>query len=139
MTSYGRRRFLTLCLGAISATLGAAALWPVWRYLAPGDEGGRREKMAVPRERVPVGGAYFVQHQGHPSVLVQPAPGEFLAFSAICTHLGCVIQWRADQGEFLCPCHGGRFSSQGKVLGGPPPRPLEPIPLTLEKDRILLG
>lgn len=135
----GRRRFLGLCLGAITATLGAAALWPMWRYLAPGDESGSRGKTAVPRARVPVGGVLFIQHHGHPSVVVQHAPGEFIAFSAICTHLGCVIQWLADKGEFLCPCHGGRFSTRGKVLGGPPPRPLDPIPVTLEGERILLG
>jgi cytochrome b6-f complex iron-sulfur subunit len=134
-----RRRFLGLCLGAVTTTLAAAALWPVWRYLAPGEESGKQEKTAIPRERVPVGGVHFFLLHGHPSVLIQHAPGEFLAFSAICTHLGCVIQWIADKGEFLCPCHGGRFSAQGKVLGGPPPRPLEPIPCTLAGDRILVG
>jgi len=135
----GRRRFLSLCLGAVTATLAAAALWPVWRYLAPGEESGKQARTAVPRERVPVGGVHFFLHHGHPSVLIQHAPGEFLAFSAICTHLGCVIQWLADKGEFLCPCHGGSFSAQGKVLGGPPPRPLESIPCTLAGDRILVG
>lgn len=139
MVNFDRRRFLGLGLGAITATLAAAALWPVWRYLAPGEESGARDKTAVPRERVPAGGALFIQHQGHPSVLVQYAPGEFLAFSAICTHLGCIIQWHADKSEFLCPCHGGRFSAQGKVLGGPPPRPLDPIAVTLDGDRVLLG
>ncbi|MBI4615377.1 MAG: Rieske (2Fe-2S) protein [Planctomycetes bacterium] len=48
-----------------------------------------------------------------------------LAFSGACTHLGCNIAWNPSTGEFECPCHGGRFSRAGEVLGGPPRRPLD--------------
>jgi nitrite reductase/ring-hydroxylating ferredoxin subunit len=50
-----------------------------------------------------------------------------VALSAVCTHLGCVVAWQDQAGEFLCPCHGGRFSADGQVLGGPPPKPLETL------------
>lgn len=139
MHAEGRRKFLAILLGGITATLTAAALWPTWRFLAPPRELGEQEKTAVPRESIPESGVLFFQHHGHPSVLVRQSPGEFLAFSAICTHLGCIIQWLPEKTEFLCPCHAGRFSPGGKVLGGPPPKPLDALPLTLSGDQILVG
>lgn len=134
-----RRFFLTVMLGGIGAALAAIAAWPVWRYLSPREGVGEREKIAISKAQVEVGGAHFFQFSGHPAVVLQNAPGNFLAFSAICTHLGCIIQWQADKGEFLCPCHAGRFSSEGQVLGGPPPKPLDPLPVTLAGDQILIG
>jgi cytochrome b6-f complex iron-sulfur subunit len=72
-------------------------------------------------------------------VLLQPTAGEFLALSAVCTHLGCIVKWVADSEEFLCPCHGGRFSPAGQVLGGPPPKPLAVYGVSIEGDEILIG
>lgn len=43
------------------------------------------------------------------------------ALSATCSHLGCTVRWNSEASEFQCPCHGGRFSASGEVLGGPPP------------------
>jgi cytochrome b6-f complex iron-sulfur subunit len=51
--------------------------------------------------------------------------GGFLAISAICTHLHCIVNWNAAIKEFECPCHGGKFNQLGEVLAGPPPRPLD--------------
>jgi menaquinol-cytochrome c reductase iron-sulfur subunit len=50
--------------------------------------------------------------------------GGFTAFAVNCTHLGCPVNWLADAKIFLCPCHGGVFTEQGEVAGGPPLRPL---------------
>ncbi|MGE5072077.1 MAG: ubiquinol-cytochrome c reductase iron-sulfur subunit, partial [Anaerolineae bacterium] len=40
-------------------------------------------------------------------------------------HLGCTVSWKEDAQAFLCPCHDAKFSKEGVVLGGPPPRPLD--------------
>jgi Rieske Fe-S protein len=50
---------------------------------------------------------------------------ETLVLSNKCTHLGCHVNWHADKQEFICPCHDAQFDIDGKVLGGPPPRPLD--------------
>jgi Rieske Fe-S protein len=42
-----------------------------------------------------------------------------------CTHLGCTVNWKDEDNAFLCPCHDAKFDVTGKVLGGPPPRPLD--------------
>jgi cytochrome b6-f complex iron-sulfur subunit len=72
-------------------------------------------------------------------VILQSAPGTFFAYSAICTHLGCIVQWLPEQREFLCPCHAGRFAPDGRVLSGPPPRPLDPLPVMVVDNRLLIG
>jgi Rieske Fe-S protein len=56
--------------------------------------------------------------------VTKQADGTFLALSSACTHLGCAILWVPSRSDYECPCHGGRFSSTGSVLGGPPRNPL---------------
>ena len=134
-----RRKFLYTMLGALGAMLGAASAWPVFRFLSPLEAGSGEAQVAIPRGEVVAGKAHFFQHRGKPAVVLQPTPGNFVAFSAVCTHLGCVVAWQEQAGEFLCPCHGGRFSAEGQVLGGPPPRPLEPLVVALDGDQLKIG
>jgi menaquinol-cytochrome c reductase iron-sulfur subunit len=54
-------------------------------------------------------------------------------YSPICTHLGCYYKWDAGTGHFECPCHESVFSADGKVLGGPAPRPLDTLPVKIDK------
>ncbi len=61
--------------------------------------------------RTPSGAAVVVTRQGE---------GEFLALSSTCPHLGCQVNWEANNNRFLCPCHNGTFDSTGKGTGGPP-------------------
>jgi cytochrome b6-f complex iron-sulfur subunit len=126
-------------LGGIGLVISAAAAWPVWRFLSPRADAGKLAKITIPRADVPLGGAHFFSFHGKPAVVLQAGPGQFAAFSAVCTHLGCVIKWVQEKGEFLCPCHAGRFSVEGKVLGGPPPAPLEILPVSLVDDQLLVG
>jgi Rieske Fe-S protein len=61
------------------------------------------------------------------------------AFSPVCTHLGCYVNWDNNRKEFLCPCHGGRYSIEGAVIAGPPPKPLVRLPHKIEAGKIYLG
>ena len=63
---------------------------------------------------VKVGSAWVVRNQG-----------EFLAFSSVCPHLGCAVDYDADRGEFVCPCHKSAFAMDGTVKSGPSPRALD--------------
>ena len=49
----------------------------------------------------------------------------YRALSATCQHLGCSVKWEAKKKQFQCPCHGGLYDREGRVVAGPPPRPLE--------------
>lgn len=134
-----RRKFIVGALGALGALGAGLAAYPVFRYLSPQAQGGGKGRVTIPRNRVGTDQAHFFQFQGHPAVVLQRSPGVFIAFSAICTHLGCIVQWVPEKGEFLCPCHGGRFAGDGRVLGGPPPKALTTIPVALSGDNLLIG
>lgn len=64
--------------------------------------------------------------------------GEVVAFSPICTHLGCGYRWSDADQQFLCPCHNSVFDLEGKVLAGPAPRPLDTLPTKIEGDRLFI-
>ena len=64
---------------------------------------------------------------------------DFIAMSNICTHLGCRVRWIADKEIFLSPCHNGVFDREGKVISGPPPRPLDRFEVKIENNQLLIG
>jgi Rieske Fe-S protein len=64
---------------------------------------------------------------------------EVIAISAGCTHLGCIVTWDEDQNIFKCPCHDGRYDSEGRVISGPPPAPLKRHQAKIEDGKILLS
>lgn len=61
---------------------------------------------------------------------------EFIAFSMVCTHLGCPVRWLATADLFMCPCHGGVFYADGRVASGPPPRPLSRYPVRVYNGQV---
>ncbi|MBE0500265.1 MAG: ubiquinol-cytochrome c reductase iron-sulfur subunit [Desulfuromonadales bacterium] len=134
-----RRKFLAVLLGLVGAALTGFFAWPVLRFLAPAESVQGAGKVQVAKSLVPVGEAHLFSFNGRPAVLLQKKPGEFIALTAVCTHLGCIVKWVQDDQELLCPCHGGRFSAEGVVLSGPPPSPLERYPVSLQDDQILIG
>lgn len=86
-----------------------------------------------------VGGSLVFTYPGEhdTAVLVRTAESEFVAFSQKCTHLSCAVIPRLDEGVFHCPCHEGIFELRtGRVLAGPPPRPLPRIMLEIRDGGI---
>ena len=51
----------------------------------------------------------------------------YRALSATCTHLGCRVTWNEGKSQYICPCHGGVYDREGKVVAGPPPEPLQRV------------
>lgn len=64
--------------------------------------------------------------------------GSVLALWQRCTHLGCTVPWRSDEGQFHCPCHSSLFNAKGEVIGGPAPRPLDLFPLEIVDGSIVV-
>ena len=71
--------------------------------------------------------------------VVKTGTGEVIAFSPICTHLGCAYHWDAGKGDFVCPCHTSEFSIDGEVLSGPAPRALDRFDTKIENAKLWLG
>lgn len=90
---------------------------------------------------VPVGQArsFTDPATGNPAWMVHPSGNTFVAFSAVCTHAGCPVQYDAPTVQFVCPCHGGVYDARtGSVRSGPPPAPLQRIPVTVANGRLLV-
>jgi Rieske Fe-S protein len=89
------------------------------------------------KAEIPVGGGKIYADQK--VVVTQPAAGQFKAFSATCTHMGCTVA-EISGGEIHCPCHGSAFSiADGSVKNGPASRPLAAKQVTVQGDSITLA
>jgi cytochrome b6-f complex iron-sulfur subunit len=111
---------LVACSGGSSSSGGGGASGPI-----------------VALADVPVGGAVAAKDgSGAPIVVAQPTAGKAVAFSAICTHMGCQV---APAGKRLdCPCHGSQYdAATGAVLRGPAPRPLPPVAVKVENGQVV--
>ncbi len=95
--------------------------------------GGGGEALASAGD-VPVGGCFVVE--ASKIVLTQPTAGDFKAFTAVCTHQGCLVK-ASSEGEIPCPCHGSSFSlDDGSPLSGPATEALAPVEITVDGDAI---
>ena len=104
----------------------------------PTDGGGAGAEEIAKLADIPVGGSISATLDGKPILVAQPTEGTVVAFSAICTHKGCVVA--PDAAEFACPCHGSRYASAtGEVTAGPASRPLDPVTVTVEGDSVTAG
>lgn len=134
-----RRDFLgwIIKLGLFTTLTGMLApalayLWPVTRR---GPAGGLSDVCA--EEDIPVWGGKKVIIAGS-AILVIRTPQAFKAYSAICTHLGCLVAWDDKKREIICPCHAGLFDLEGKVVAGPPPRPLPSHEVSVINGRVMV-
>ena len=71
-------------------------------------------------------------------VMLSKTGAEIRALSGICTHLGCVVQWKPEIKRFVCPCHQGVYNIDGQVISGPPPRPLQSLKVVIKGDQVLV-
>ena len=83
------------------------------------------------------GGAVKFKDAGSPAVLVRLENGDFVAYSAVCTHQGCTVAYK--KGQLACPCHGSVFdpADGAAVIAGPAPKPLPEIPVKVENGDIV--
>ena len=94
--------------------------------------------MAIASEsEVAPGSAFEFKDSGNPAVLVHLDNGDFVAYSAVCTHQGCTVAYKG--GELACPCHGSVFdpADGAAVVAGPAPRPLPEIPVKVEGGEVV--
>jgi cytochrome b6-f complex iron-sulfur subunit len=131
-----RRDFLNeVSFGALAiAGLGATAV--TLQYFSPNVlfEPSAKFRAGSP-ELYPVDSVTFLQDQ---QVYIVRTKDGFYAVSAVCTHLGCITQWKPEAEQIACPCHGSKFKREGSKIEGPAPRPLPHFSITLTADGELL-
>lgn len=138
----GRRPFLEVLLGFSLFSTLVGVLTPVVGYLIPpstGSKAGSERVKVGTTSDIPIGGGKIVAVGNKPVIVTNTDQG-VNAFSAICTHLGCIVVWDDTRKAILCPCHDGWFNAiTGVVMSGPPPSPLASVPVIVDGEDIYIG
>lgn len=137
----GRRRIIQWVLGGgMAATLGAV-LYPLIRFLVP-PEAARREVNEASGGKTsdlrPNAGK-IVRFGTRPVLLIRIDESQWRAYSAVCTHLGCTVQYQERERRIWCACHGGTYDLNGRVISGPPPRPLESYVVHVRGEEVIIS
>ena len=145
-----RRRLLAAVVAGAGAGIGGTLAAVAARFL--GGSAGRAEVSPVAvgpesafasAEPVEVTLAYSrpdawrTEDRRETAFLVRRPEG-LVAFSSICTHLGCSVHWDSAAALFKCPCHGGAYRPDGTVAAGPPPRPLARLPIEIRAGQVFV-
>jgi cytochrome b6-f complex iron-sulfur subunit len=135
-----RRGFLDWVVGLCSAITGAALAIPALLYLWPAARGsGASGAVEVEGAAGMAAGSSKMVQVGSTAVIVVRGRSGFKAFSAVCTHLGCLVKWNPTDKRFQCPCHAAVFDENGKVVSGPPPAPLPPFKVKEVEDKVYVS
>jgi cytochrome b6-f complex iron-sulfur subunit len=137
-----RRRFMRLLLGFSLISTVTMIVTPIIGFLIPKPSegaGGGGKVLAAKSADLPAGTGKVVAMGSAPVIVVNNADAGVKAFSAVCTHLGCIVEYDETLRQIHCPCHDGRFNpASGAVVSGPPPQPLKPVNVAVEGDSIYL-
>jgi menaquinol-cytochrome c reductase iron-sulfur subunit len=135
-----RRDFIKLTTAAVGSVIGAVIGLPAIAYMVdPAFKSGGKDawvplgKMETFETGKPIPASFTRSTvngwektvNSYGVFVIKRSETEALVLSNKCTHLGCHVNWNADKGEYICPCHDAQFGANGEVLGGPPPRPLD--------------
>lgn len=132
------RRLIDFLLGFSIVGLVTSMVYPIVRYMSPPQipEPVESKVLAAKRgELAPNSGKVFAFGRD-PAILIRKPNGDYAAFTAICTHLSCTVQYRSDLQLIWCACHNGRYDLNGINTSGPPPRPLQPYQVKLQGQDI---
>jgi len=124
-------------IGAVAVVIGEL-IAGTFAFLWPKKKEGKGEKIFIAGKvnDFKVGDIIYFRKE---RVYVQRLEQGFIAFSAICTHLKCIVNWNEVKKMFECPCHGAKFNPNGEVLEGPPPRPLDLLKLQIVEEKIVVN
>jgi cytochrome b6-f complex iron-sulfur subunit len=133
---FDRRRFLDALLTVGFVSTAAAIAYPVGRFLVPPASGEAATESAVAGRLAALrpNSAAIFKFGSKPGIVVRTADGEVRAFSAVCTHLDCTVQFKADTTQLWCACHNGTYDLGGNVVSGPPPRGLEKFTVNMRGE-----
>ncbi len=122
-----RRLWIDVLLGSSFVAWAGAVVYPIVRYLTPAKDGGGTNKATLTeaQEKEIQASGFVIARLGSDRVIVLKGKDQKLrALSAKCTHEGCTVQFVKADGIVWCACHNGKFALDGRVISGPPPRPL---------------
>jgi cytochrome b6-f complex iron-sulfur subunit len=142
--SMNRKTFLRVAAGGVGFCYAAALGYPVYRYLASPVE--KAAGMTVVSEvtlpeakKLALGSALMFRFGPRISMLIHHKDDSWVAMEAVCTHLGCTVQYESAKDRIYCACHGGTYNSHtGANIAGPPPKPLPQLVVKVTADAVVV-
>jgi len=138
----GRRNFLNWFLGTTAGAFLVSVTYPLSRYLIPPEvteSTASTVTLSIKPSEVKVNSGQIFRFGSQPAILVKDTNGELKAFTAVCTHLACTVQYRSDISQIWCACHNGHFDLNGRNVEGPPPKPLEQFVVNVRADQVVVS
>ena len=134
-----RRRVLGILLAVLGSTAAGSLAYPLLRFFAPPAKDNKAKSISIKKSDIFLGEAREIVFNNSPVIVINRHEKGFVAFSKVCTHLGCLVEYDRGLRKLVCPCHAGTFDLDGNVLSGPPPRPLPVISVKVEGDLVIIG
>lgn len=143
-TPIKRRGFVKWMVGGIAGLWTMMAAYPVFRYLKSGATEAPQQAVSSVNvgsvKELPVNAGKNFKFGSTPALVVHGEDGEFHAYKAVCTHLGCTVQYNPEKSRIWCACHGGQYdAATGQNIAGPPPKPLEALKVDVHDDQITVS
>ena len=138
---HSRRSFLDTILNISVIAWLISILYPIFQYFkipAEAESVPTSVVAAKVNELQPNQGKVF-RFGNQPAILVRTADGQWKAFSAVCTHLQCTVQYRTDLEKVWCACHNGLYDLNGANISGPPPRPLQEFKVATKGEEVIIS
>jgi len=139
-----RRAFVGAAAAAGLCYIGAIG-YPIYRYLASpaemaASESAVREVTLDKAQELPENSALMFKFGSSPAMLIHGKDDLWVAFSAVCTHLGCTVKFEPEQNRIHCSCHGGVYDpATGKNVSGPPPKPLRSYKVNVGTNGVVVS
>jgi cytochrome b6-f complex iron-sulfur subunit len=136
-----RRNFVTEALAGWLFLTFIPVLYSVIKYVIPPNVLDKVVEVinAGKYTDIPYNSAKIVRFNKKAIILVRTEQEQVKAFSAVCTHLGCIVEFKPEDRIFKCNCHGSQFDLTGKNIAGPAPTPLKPFRVELKDNNILVS
>ena len=140
-----RRAFIKLGMGAVGACYAGMIGYPVYEYLAtPAQRAAQTAAVTQTTlegaDKLPAGSAMIFKFGAKPALLIHHQDGTWVSLDAVCTHLGCTVNYEAANNRIFCACHGGVYDAKtGANVSGPPPKPLTAYKVEPQEGRVLVS
>lgn len=136
-----RRTLIRWLLGSGFTASILSFLYPAIKFMNPPavPEASTNEVTAGKIQDLKPNSGKIVKFGSRPALLIRLNEKDWRAFSAVCTHLNCTVQFRDSTRQIWCACHNGFYDLNGKVVSGPPPRPLEEYVVHTRGDEVVIS
>lgn len=139
-----RGQFVKVAVGGMCAVYAGMMGYPIYRYLnSPVEKAvaaaAVSEVSLKDANKLPTGSALMFKFGASPALLIHHDDGSWVALDAVCTHLGCTVQYNKDSRQITCACHGGVYDAKtGDNISGPPPKPLKRYNAKIADDAVVI-